>query len=127
MYTCVFTLRTEYTFNVGLLSSANDYQTAIPDIQCESSTSPLICNLLTDGTLNLTCTFSYATSRLLMVWEVNGTTYRLDEIEDGKLDSHTVQDNTLLIEKPVNNTLYRCFNLESNVNASVTVLLASKW
>ena len=42
----------------------------------------------------------------VIVWEVNGTTYRRDQLDNGDLPGHNRTGSNILVNIPVNNTEY---------------------
>ena len=48
------------------------------------------------------------------IWEVNGTNYRLDELDDGELLGHSRTGSNILVNSPINNTEYICVSQAIN-------------
>ena len=63
------------------------------------------------------------------LWQVNGTNYRLDELDDGNLPGHSRTGTNILVDSPVNNTEYICVsqtNNDSDVSDPAYIIIAGK-
>ena len=49
----------------------------------------------------------------VQIWMVNGSTYTLTELSQGELPGHNRTGANIIIETPVNNTMYVCESLVS--------------
>ena len=67
---------------------------------------------LTQLPIELTCNING-----VALWEVNRTSYRLDELDDGDLPGHDRTGTNILVDGPVNNTEYICV---SQTNDGIT-------
>ena len=62
-------------------------------------------------------------------WQVNGTAYRLDQLDDGILPGHNRSGTNILVNSPVNNTEYICVsqtNDGSDISDPAYIIIAGE-
>ena len=51
------------------------------------------------------------------IWQVNGTSYRVDQLDNGELLGHSRNESNILVNSPMNNTEYIC--VFQTINGSI--------